>query len=85
MPIPETMEHRPLCIDRGHPNCAKGCTLEDACKNQCPQCLNIKWAKWILENLDGIDSIAWLEKGAQLSDLLESEDYKALKKLASEA
>ena len=82
MPIPESMEHKgqknctagkELCPGIYHHSilCDAGCCYYKViCAPDCPQCLNIAWAKWILANVD--------HRAHEVTDLL------ALKKLAEE-
>lgn len=65
MPIPESMEHKFIIT-----GCVGLKDLKTEHDPDCPQCLNIAWAKWILANVD--------HRAHEVTDLL------ALKKLAEE-
>jgi len=84
MPIPEAMEHKKKATNCGDcpyfPYCDDVECPKDKCAPDCPQCLNIRWAKWVLERFSE-HYFNW--KTARLT--FTEPEIEALKKLASEA
>ena len=89
MNIPEAMEHKYNCDDTktpelcdAHPDC-KGCPY-DGCAPYCPQCVNERWAKWVLSDNPYSRWIVF-EKEVVCQFAISRAEFEALKKLAGEA